>query len=189
MTRHWLRLILGLGSVCAAAIGETGAGLERCAKEGETCRFTGTRQVLYGANDKFAVRTLSGGAVCGSAVFGDPVPSVAKNCYLVANAGSLKQCADQGQKCSFAGRGLVIYASDTAGLARVLTGGALCGNQTFGDPAPNAKKTCAWMPEPVPSAAEKARLARLEEDRKKEEKAQQSANKAHGAGVEVAPPE
>jgi len=58
---------------------------EFCAKEGERCRFTGTREVKYGAGGKFYSKKLTGGATCGVATFGgDPTPNVLKQCYLVS---------------------------------------------------------------------------------------------------------
>lgn len=51
-----------------------------CAAEGATCTFTGTREVRYGANGKFATKTLTGKALCSNSTFGDPVYRVVKSC-------------------------------------------------------------------------------------------------------------
>ena len=51
-----------------------------CASEGGFCGFTGTKEVRYGANTSYVYRTLSDGVACTNAVFGDPLPGVAKHC-------------------------------------------------------------------------------------------------------------
>lgn len=57
-----------------------------CANENNLCSFTGTRQVRFGANAQYVVRTLTaqnGGAQCTAAVFGgDPAPGVNKRCEV-----------------------------------------------------------------------------------------------------------
>lgn len=52
-----------------------------CANEGQTCSFTGTAEVRYGANGDYTrgVNTTSVG--CNSTVFGDPAPGFSKKCY------------------------------------------------------------------------------------------------------------
>jgi Ricin-type beta-trefoil lectin domain-like len=56
-----------------------------CAIEGEQCAFGGTKQVRYGANDQFTIKTVSGGIACTNDAFGgDPIPNVAKTCSISA---------------------------------------------------------------------------------------------------------
>ena len=57
-----------------------------CAAEGGRCAFTGASSVAYGASGQFAVKVLSGGTACTNAVFGDPLYSVGKACYLQIGA-------------------------------------------------------------------------------------------------------
>jgi len=59
------------------------AGYERfCAWEGEHCGFSGTADVAYGANGRFAYRNaISGSVWCVNEVFGDPNPGVRKACF------------------------------------------------------------------------------------------------------------
>ncbi len=52
-----------------------------CAKEGRTCTFSGTRQVRFGANGKYKIKTFTNSTPCTVAVFGDPAPGVAKLCH------------------------------------------------------------------------------------------------------------
>jgi xylan 1,4-beta-xylosidase len=55
-----------------------------CARENATCSFSGTHAVRYGAAGHFVVKTLTNGTPCTNAVFGDPVPGVAKTCDVGA---------------------------------------------------------------------------------------------------------
>ena len=57
-----------------------------CANEAQTCTFTGTKQVRYGANGTFVYRTVTGSIACTNAAFGgDPVPYVVKRCELASS--------------------------------------------------------------------------------------------------------
>jgi type IV pilus assembly protein PilY1 len=58
-----------------------------CATENNTCAFTGTREVWYGANSSWMVGQFTGGTACTNGVFTDPLSGTAKACYL-APAGS-----------------------------------------------------------------------------------------------------
>lgn len=51
-----------------------------CAKERETCSFSGTRVVRYGVSGKFFNKTASNSVACTNAVFGDPAVGVLKSC-------------------------------------------------------------------------------------------------------------
>jgi len=54
-----------------------------CAREDETCSFTGTAQVRYGLNDTYAYKTATGSIGCNNQVFGDPLFGADKICeYL-----------------------------------------------------------------------------------------------------------
>jgi hypothetical protein len=57
-----------------------------CAQEGGFCSFAGTELVRYGANGIFVTKFLTGGTACTNAVFGDPLPSIGKACYLGVGA-------------------------------------------------------------------------------------------------------
>ena len=52
----------------------------RCAGEGGTCSFSGTRTVRFGANGSSVTRTATGSIACTNAVFGDPIFGVPKQC-------------------------------------------------------------------------------------------------------------
>jgi chitodextrinase len=57
------------------------AGYTFCANENQTCSFSGTMSVAYGANGLFKYLTLTGGTPCNNTVFGDPDPGTVKACY------------------------------------------------------------------------------------------------------------
>jgi hypothetical protein len=61
----------------AAQTTETWIG---CGREGNTCSFSGTRQIRYGTNGTYAYRTTTGSIECTNAVFGDPVYGFVKAC-------------------------------------------------------------------------------------------------------------
>lgn len=51
-----------------------------CADEYNTCTFSGTREVRYGADGKYAYRTATGSILCDNTVFGDPAVGALKRC-------------------------------------------------------------------------------------------------------------
>jgi hypothetical protein len=56
------------------------ASWKPCASEGGTCTFSGLRDVRYGADGTYALRSVENGTPCTSAVFGNPAPGVQKTC-------------------------------------------------------------------------------------------------------------
>lgn len=59
-----------------------------------------------------------------------------------AQSGGWRECAREGQMCQLDGRGVVRYGVDGQWSSRVLSGRILCGNDLFGDPAPQQPKRC-----------------------------------------------
>jgi hypothetical protein len=58
------------------------AGYVFCSNENETCTFTGTVNVAYGADGKFIYKyNVTGSIECSNDVFGDPISGTAKACY------------------------------------------------------------------------------------------------------------
>jgi hypothetical protein len=57
----------------------------RCAAEGQACKFSGDRNVAYGAGNRLKYRAFRNGAMCTTGNFGDPAPGAAKSCYYDAN--------------------------------------------------------------------------------------------------------
>jgi hypothetical protein len=57
-------------------------GWTQCAGEGNPCSFTGTKQVIFGNSGWFMSRTFTSNVACTIANFGDPLPGIAKVCYI-----------------------------------------------------------------------------------------------------------
>jgi hypothetical protein len=78
----------GVPKTCSVASGTVAdaspvnSSWTRCAGEGQACRFSGSRRVAYGAQGKYNYRQAADGLKCGNAAFGDPIPGVAKSCYV-----------------------------------------------------------------------------------------------------------
>ncbi len=53
-----------------------------CAQENQTCSFSGTRAVRYGAGNATVSATFTAGVVCSNASFGDPAWGVVKSCMV-----------------------------------------------------------------------------------------------------------
>src|SRR5690606_17355021 len=67
-------------------------GFTKCADENQTCSFSGTRNVAYGANGKFNYKTGTGSIACNNNTFGDPIYGTAKTCYYSNQASSSNDC-------------------------------------------------------------------------------------------------
>ncbi len=57
------------------------SGWTSCASEGQTCSFTGTAEVRYGAKGDETRGIYTTSVACNSSVFGDPAPGASKSCY------------------------------------------------------------------------------------------------------------
>src|SRR5688572_4404678 len=56
-------------SAAANAATDYPSGYTKCAKEGETCSFSGTRSVAYGKSGSFVYATLTGPITCSGSLF------------------------------------------------------------------------------------------------------------------------
>ena len=69
--------------------GSLPGGSTECASENGTCSgFTGTKEIWYGANNRWAVAPATGSVACTNGVFGDPLVGVGKKCYYRNYAGA-----------------------------------------------------------------------------------------------------
>ncbi len=59
-----------------------GIGQLKCADEGGTCTVAGTQLVSYGASGSVVSKAVTGSVACNNQVFGDPVPGIAKACFV-----------------------------------------------------------------------------------------------------------
>ncbi|MEU6146909.1 alpha-L-rhamnosidase [Streptomyces sp. NPDC047081] len=139
----------GLGNPPApddpAASGVLKAGYTRCAGEGGTCSFSGTRSVAYGAGT-YTYKTVTGSTPCTSASFGgDPAPNILKSCY-VADAGGppgYTVCAAENGTCAVSGYNRDVAYGANGNFAHQVTGGSVpCTNAHFGDPIDGVAKSC-----------------------------------------------
>ena len=79
------RVLNETASTVAGFRNGTSAGLvgyALCASENQSCSFSGTKNVAYGANGKFNYKTATNGIACNNATFGDPIVGVVKACYV-----------------------------------------------------------------------------------------------------------
>ena len=52
-----------------------------CAGEAQTCAFSGTHEVAFGANGRFFYGNFTNGTLCSNTIFGDPNYGTVKACY------------------------------------------------------------------------------------------------------------
>lgn len=161
----------GLGNPAPPAEPGTGAlraGFTRCAGEGGTCSFSGTRSVAYGAGT-YRYKTVTDSTACTNTAFGgDPASDLVKSCY-VADAGGppgYTVCAAEGANCSVPGYNRdVAYGANGNFAHQVTNGSVACTNAHFGDPIDGVAKSCYLPPaedRPVagPSARTRTALVR-----------------------------
>jgi hypothetical protein len=152
----------GVAKTCRVRDGGVGATSSvpiqwvACANEGGVCRFSGRREVAFGAGERWTTKVFIDGVNCSTAKFGDPAPRVAKSCRVKAAVGedpnaqvtsAWVRCANEGQTCQFSGERRVGYGGGGRYKYRVLKNGARCNNETFGDPAPGVAKACFYNPD------------------------------------------
>ncbi|MFI5916246.1 family 78 glycoside hydrolase catalytic domain [Dactylosporangium sp. NPDC051541] len=142
------------GTVAPVAVTVLPGAWPRCATETGTCTFANTATVAFGAGGRYAYGTFTNGTACGNGVFGDPVPNVAKACYVAAPpsaADTWTQCATETNTCAFAGTMTVAYGAAGQFRYATLSGGASCTNAVFGDPISGTAKAC-YVSGPPPGA-------------------------------------
>jgi len=116
-----------------------------CANEDETCTFSGTKLVRYGANGTYVQQTATSSVSCNNATFGDPVVGVVKHCdYTDAPTTTWTLCANEAQTCTFAGTKLVRYGANGTYVQQTATSSISCNNATFGDPFVGVVKHCDY---------------------------------------------
>ena len=138
----------------------------RCAAEYGVCSFSGTRQVRYGLNGRYATRTATGSIACNNTVFGDPYPGANKICEYAtttttpapAPTVTWQRCAAEYGTCTVPSTTQVRYGLNGRYAMRTVTGSIACNNTVFGDPYPGANKICEFAtptsaPAPAPAPA------------------------------------
>ncbi|SMF20000.1 Pectate lyase [Alteromonadaceae bacterium Bs31] len=74
-----LPLVL-LAGLSHSSFAQTADNYTYCADEGDTCSFSGTREVRYGANSKYNYLIAAGSIACNNKTFGDPIYGTRKTC-------------------------------------------------------------------------------------------------------------
>ena len=133
------------------------AGWTVCATENGTCRFSGTAQVRYGANNAYAYQTATGAIGCNNSAFGDPAFGMSKTCEYQSTSGTTVTppepvatptvwtwCAGEGGTCGFSGTHQVRYGASGSYAYKSATGAVSCSNGAFGDPAYGVTKWCEY---------------------------------------------
>lgn len=112
-----------------------------CADEGRSCDTgSGPAEVRFGANGRYAMRTVSGRVECSTGRFGDPAPGVRKRCEVRDTEWAW--CADERETCHAPAGAEVRYGALGRHATRTASGTVACRNSTFGDPAPGVAKQC-----------------------------------------------
>jgi hypothetical protein len=112
-----------------------------CSAENQTCNFSGTREVRYGANGSYKYKVTSDGVACSTAVFGDPAPGSVKSCYKGLRG--FTYCASEGGSCSFSGTKTVAYGAGGKFAFTQRSNNFTCSIAEFGvDPNSGVLKLC-----------------------------------------------
>ena len=126
-----------------------------CANENQTCTFSGTKLVRYGANGTYVQQTATNSINCNNATFGDPVFGVVKHCDYAdgpATPPTWTFCANENQTCTFSGTKLVRYGANGSYAQQTATNSIGCSNATFGDPVFGTVKHCDYTDAPATSS-------------------------------------
>eukprot|EP00340_Litonotus_pictus_P010418 CAMPEP_0170536008 /NCGR_PEP_ID=MMETSP0209-20121228/101908_1 /TAXON_ID=665100 ORGANISM="Litonotus pictus, Strain P1" /NCGR_SAMPLE_ID=MMETSP0209 /ASSEMBLY_ACC=CAM_ASM_000301 /LENGTH=1000 /DNA_ID=CAMNT_0010837327 /DNA_START=214 /DNA_END=3216 /DNA_ORIENTATION=+ len=119
----------------------------KCAKEGETCKFSGERMVRYGAtNGKWKYKPYTNSVKCNSSNFGSiNTNGKAKVCFFQNVTHTWKRCAEENKSCSISGTAIIRYGRDSKNNYKQLTNNVNCKNSVFKDPYKGKKKYCDIM--------------------------------------------
>ena len=111
-----------------------------CAGENNTCTFTGTKLVRYGAGTTWTQGIYINSVGCNNAVFGDPIVGTYKSCQTAEPVWTT--CANENGTCRFTGKKIVRYGIDSRWRQAEYTNQVACTNGVFGDPAVGVGKIC-----------------------------------------------
>ena len=122
-----------------------------CSWENETCSFSGTKKVRYGANGSYVYKdAVSTSIACTNTAFGDPAPGVVKSCGYTDTTSappteSYTHCSWENETCSFSGTKKVRYGANGSYVYKdAVSASIACTNTAFGDPAPGVVKSCGY---------------------------------------------
>ena len=134
-------------------VGDAGGPWTFCASEGDTCRFSGSARVRYGADQRYQYRDATGSIRCSVDVFGDPAYGKPKRCEYqlqrpgvgggISNDPGWEYCASEGGTCRFSGAGEVRYGAKGRFVTRRAVNSMACSVAAFGsDPVFGEPKHC-----------------------------------------------
>jgi methenyltetrahydromethanopterin cyclohydrolase len=137
-----------VGQALAALVPASDSGWTFCANENQTCTFSGTKLVRYGANGTYVQQTATNSISCNNATFGDPVTGAVKHCDYTDVPPTWTFCGNENQTCTFSGTKLVRYGANGTYVQQTATNSISCNNATFGDPIAGAVKHCDYTDAP-----------------------------------------
>ena len=135
------RKLLCGAALAAFAVGAHAAtdyptGYTKCAKEGETCTFSGTRSVAYGKAGTFVYATLTGPITCSGSLF--PAINVATPRYCSYGAAGSSSSSSGGGTCP--ATTIVPFINGTQTASATITSGA---SVSFA-PTPSSGGNWSW---------------------------------------------
>lgn len=131
------------------------AGSTLCANEGESCTFTGSKIVAYGASGAYYYRSATDQIDCNNLVYNDPLFGTVKACFVLSQPVPVGPpntvfCAADGQKCSVSAPHQVSYGEQSTFKTIVANTSIDCSAALFGDPNGSATKACFISRDAVP---------------------------------------
>ncbi|MFJ8108855.1 SGNH/GDSL hydrolase family protein [Streptomyces sp. NPDC096132] len=150
-----MKAVASLVKYMMGTSGPLPVGWTRCASEGGTCTFSGTRAVAFGSGT-YAYKTATGSTPCTSASFGgDPAADIIKTCYVAIAGGpyGYTKCAAEGGTCKVPGYNRDVVFGTNGNFKHLVTSGSVaCTSAKFGgDPAANVVKSCYIAPSGAPA--------------------------------------
>lgn len=135
-----------------SAAGGGPEGFVYCAGESQSCNFSGTKDVVYGAAGRFYLQRANGQITCSNNVFGEPNRGVVKRCYYSQETSQgegpagYSLCAEEDQTCAVSETSNVAYGAQGAFNFRLTSSAITCSNAEFGDPISGVGKRCYVKP-------------------------------------------
>jgi hypothetical protein len=120
-----------------------------CGKEGEICKFRGSKFVRYGANGNFNYILAKDTIECSKIIFGDPPGAGVNTCSygeeIDPNQFAWGKCADENGICKFKGNQVVRYGINDSWGYITANSQINCNNRVFGDAWVGPQKSCEYQ--------------------------------------------
>lgn len=153
-------LLLALAAAQPAVAQGGAERWQRCSSQDEICRVPGPATVRYGADGRYAYKSVRNRVMCDEQEFGDPFYGQPKQCDYSLDSdgrpggdgrpgdvwgGDWVRCATEGQTCTFQGTARVRYGTDNSYVYRNARNEIRCSVKVFGDPAYGKHKACDYQ--------------------------------------------